>query len=583
MVVNKKKSVMKKFLMFVLVGILVVSFSGGVFGATINAVSCEQTDVQAAIDSAVDGDTVLIPSGECTWDTTVIADGFSSITIQGAGIDQTIIHDNYSNNSVLKVVSIGTGPVRITGFTIDGDASTSGGINDACLYLSFIADNDQIRVDHIKFIDMEARGIIWRLGNMRAWGVIDNCIFETRWQNQGIAVIGKGGNDIWWWDNEPLNLGSKNFVFVEDCTFNWIEHKSDCALDCYGGGKFVFRYNTVINTCVSIHGTDSGNYVAPHSWEIYNNTFTVDDPAGGGRAFHARGGTGVVYDNTWDAGYNDHIDLSSYRSCASYGNWGQCDGSMTYDDNTAATDGSGTHTGVDNSALLIDNTKSWLLNQWSSPYAYYIYNIIDGSGCAISSNTTDTTVNCSLIGGIDNDWDNGDEYKITNGYPCLGQCGTSFDSDGDGVNDIEPAYEWGNIRDGDDVWWARGSVCDREVDHLVVGVIAKDDTQRLGYTPYTYPHPLTLLGDLTCFEKGGVDCCTGGETCDGTSYGTASDCSGICCSVICTSSSTCGSADTDFDGVVSIIEVMNYITEWKAGSVDIVDLMTGITEWKNGC
>ena len=129
----------------------------------------------------------------------------------------------------------------------------------------------------------------------------------------------------------------------------------------------------------------------------------------------------------------------------------------------------------------------------------------------------------------------------------------------------------------------------------------------------------------TCSEKGGVDCCTGGETCDGTSYGTASDCTGICCSVICTppqtctdaggtcqtntcstytdctsltgtcatgycclgtctTSSTCGAADNNpVDGVVSIIELMNYIGEWKAGSVTITELMTGIGEWKNGC
>ena len=50
------------------------------------------------------------------------------------------------------------------------------------------------------------------------------------------------------------------------------------------------------------------------------------------------------------------------------------------------------------------------------------------------------------------------------------------------------------------------------------------------------------------------------------------------------SSSTCGAADNNpVDGIVSIIELMNYIGEWKAGSVTITELMTGIGEWKNGC
>lgn len=34
---------------------------------TITAASCSQTDVQNAINSASDGDTVLVPAGSCVW------------------------------------------------------------------------------------------------------------------------------------------------------------------------------------------------------------------------------------------------------------------------------------------------------------------------------------------------------------------------------------------------------------------------------------------------------------------------------------------------------------------------------------
>lgn len=47
--------------------------------------------------------------------------------------------------------------------------------------------------------------------------------------------------------------------------------------------------------------------------------------------------------------------------------------------------------------------------------------------------------------------------------------------------------------------------------------------------------------------------------------------------------STCGPADTDFSGDVSIGELINFIIEWKAGNVLISDLIAAIIEWKGGC
>jgi hypothetical protein len=32
-----------------------------------------------------------------------------------------------------------------------------------------------------------------------------------------------------------------------------------------------------------------------------------------------------------------------------------------------------------------------------------------------------------------------------------------------------------------------------------------------------------------------------------------------------------------------MVELMNYIAAWKAGSVTMVELMTAIGEWKYGC
>ena len=53
--------------------------------------------------------------------------------------------------------------------------------------------------------------------------------------------------------------------------------------------------------------------------------------------------------------------------------------------------------------------------------------------------------------------------------------------------------------------------------------------------------------------------------------------------VISGTSTNCGNADSNSDGVVNISELMNYISQWKAGTVLIGNLMTAIGEWKNGC
>ena len=74
---------------------LILSFSRFTVATTVNANSVSQSDVAAAIGSAVDGDTVTIPAGTATWTRTLPVT--KAITLQGAGIGATIIRDNASN------------------------------------------------------------------------------------------------------------------------------------------------------------------------------------------------------------------------------------------------------------------------------------------------------------------------------------------------------------------------------------------------------------------------------------------------------------------------------------------------------
>jgi hypothetical protein len=89
----------------VLFGLLLSAFSGA--GAqTINAASCNTSDVQAAITSATEGSTVTIPAGTCTWTTGVTISG-KGITLTGAGSGRIVA---ISSNTL----TLGTGTKTLT-------------------------------------------------------------------------------------------------------------------------------------------------------------------------------------------------------------------------------------------------------------------------------------------------------------------------------------------------------------------------------------------------------------------------------------------------------------------------------------
>src|SRR5207247_10296580 len=65
------------------------------WAATHTAASCSRYDVGNAVNSAGNGDTVLIPAGNCTWTTNLTIAG-KHLTLQGAGSGLTIIRDGVS-------------------------------------------------------------------------------------------------------------------------------------------------------------------------------------------------------------------------------------------------------------------------------------------------------------------------------------------------------------------------------------------------------------------------------------------------------------------------------------------------------
>lgn len=101
--------------------------------ATINAASLSSADIQSAINSASDGDTVVLPSGSATWTSGVTCD--KSIHIQGGGSGRVIAWSQTSN-------TVGTGTktwtVNASGLPISNGQTlriwVNGGVRDSNAY-----------------------------------------------------------------------------------------------------------------------------------------------------------------------------------------------------------------------------------------------------------------------------------------------------------------------------------------------------------------------------------------------------------------------------------------------------------------
>lgn len=301
---------------------------------TIDAQSCSQQDVQAAVDSAGEGCVVTIPAGDCSWNTPV--NFFKSITVAGAGIDNTTITDETSATwaqAPFWIQGDGSIFVRITGLTFRdlGHSDSYGKIN-------LWGNGINFRIDHIRFQDIAGRAVIV---HGKSYGVINHCAFIQP-GGQGVWVSdGRGspaGSTSW---EEAMSFGTADAVYIENNSFLW-GSAADGAVDCVNGGRITFRYNSVQGIMAGNHGMDS----RPRScmqMEIYDNAF-VSNSHSVFVAVQSRGGTGIFFENTIDDNFSVPIGITNYRSCCYAGAMctpspdpphGDCDGTNPLDGNTS--------------------------------------------------------------------------------------------------------------------------------------------------------------------------------------------------------------------------------------------------------
>jgi hypothetical protein len=481
----------------ILLFILILSgFFGPHCGATVYDSNGSAAGVQQIHDTqAVDGDTITIPAGTFMWTGTVRLT--KAIILQGAttcnsstGVcdDQTIIRDNISRDLNQGLIELrGNAGQRITGLTFQ-PGLTSTGYNGL---IRVEAGTTPVRIDHCHF-----HGCYWspQIGVFsQNWSVFDHNVMDNNAQGNGGFVHFWPGAHTDLGDSlfeTSAGFGGANFLFLED---NWL----DGGTDITAGGKICARYNKFFgNNSLGSHGTARTFHDGRggRAYEVYNNEFnynnnssSLDGIDSGSCIYHHN----VVIPHTYG------ISMKVYRAFYSFGGpFYGADGRNPWDYNATEADGthfnghppylfdSGTLTGS-----VSDSSKHWTPNRW---VGYSLRRTSDGATAAIIGNTA---ASLTLYEWHDQGWAAGNGYQIRKTLRILDQPGLGA---GAHINRnspawpnqaSEPCYSWNNTNQ--DNGSSFGFTLGPGGITILAGRDYFNDTQMPGYTPYTYPHPLT--------------------------------------------------------------------------------------------
>ncbi len=407
-----------------------------------NATSCSLADTTTAYDAATDGDRVNIPAGVCSWNAALTVS--KAVQVVGAGVGATTITGARFN------VTVPSGKAwRVSGF---GTSGTAG--------FNITGHSKSGRIDHILFtsvVGFTENRIIWinpATGGYST-GLIDHVtVVDPQGINIHVREDWGNGNQSYM---RALDLGGPDAWYVEDSNFSQNTGSyniSTTATDCDGGGRLVFRNNTIDNNYFEMHDAIISGLRSCRKWEIYNNTWTSTqsnlNSTGQYAQIAIRGGTGVVFNNTFAATSGYDIIFSNYRS------GGQ----------TAGT--------------------PWTSTCQTSSAAKACLNVASTSprSCSADSDCGGVSGSCVKI--------DGSSSLLTN-YPCRDQMGT----DGNAPQLIRPALFWNNRIVTAQVAPSQQDYSDTrylaEGRDYCVGTTDQPTTcggVAVPYTPYAYPHPL---------------------------------------------------------------------------------------------
>jgi len=283
---------MRSFKFLFLLSIVLFSYRSEVHARVINAANGTTAGIQAAVNQAAAGDTVRIPAGTFNYSGSISMN--AGITVLGAGRNSTVLNKTGTSTTPMFVVNGSNGRrVTIGQFTLSGVTGSGSTMQDNGIRINSCTDF------HIFDITFKNFGYsaVYVTGNSR--GVIRKSsfldIFRPALNNLGYGVVIYGDRNGAW--SRPLNLGSNDAVYIEDCHFSNNRH----AVASNDGSKYVFRYNTVADNAgnfqsVDAHGREYGSPRGSRSFEVYNNT--IDNSVRNAWcSIMIRGGDGVIFNN----------------------------------------------------------------------------------------------------------------------------------------------------------------------------------------------------------------------------------------------------------------------------------------------
>ncbi len=411
---------------------------------TINALSCTQTNVESAISSAGNGDTVVVPScpGGVSWASDIIVN--KEIIIEG---QTTGCPDSCINNTLIQdnCFSVQANNVRITGFTFSGTGT--------CLAIE--SGVNGFRIDHNKIMGWGAASS-FSYGNKK-YGVFDNNLIEDC---TGECLYIKGDGNQSWADGGSGGGYTDGTIYIEDNVFDLTSAVGSGAnaVDSGGGARWVFRYNTVNETSgyygyvLEAHGhywgeRDGNDNAGTYIQEIYGNTFNSGADRDWGNALKSRGGKVLFYDNTFTGLY-----------------WNNA-GSIIFWNKESDAPGAGC-------TVIAHDTLGIHINPW------------DGS-CNNDDGTPPSDYPCPLQANNSYIWDNPLNFTVSVTAGSVSYIVEDRDY-WDDVGGGDTNFNTGTSRPGtcavDDVYW--------ETDNKKLYRCTSTDTWTFIYESYTYPHPL---------------------------------------------------------------------------------------------
>jgi hypothetical protein len=479
-----------------------------------------QTAINNEIAHAADGDIITIPTGTCTWtgSTPVTGTFTKSVMIQGAGAvsattggagttgtDQTVIINHLPGN--LPAMSFGTvagKSFRVTGIAFLED---SGSLNQRYSgSLNVDGKSTAVRVDHCHFAMVVGGSKALRFGGSIN-GVADH-IYITTTQAVTIAFVvengatwgtdtGGYGNGSW---ADGDHFGTSQFMFIEDSRV-----QGGYWNDCSRGGRYVTRRSTMVGVNSVEHGTHD-QYRSCRGSEIYQNTVS-GSPAGvypmDGGALGTNGGTHLLWGNAV-SGKKNIISIGYYRiDGATYGispappnGFGMCGtlhGPSSWDQNSSSNGYACLDVPSRGQGDLLTNYVSGFSDILNSTTGTRASPRQARSPIYIWNNTLDNNGGNNMIGNtVPILTDNVDFY---NQFGPSANSGSFNGTIGVGQGSVAPttagAYTGApNCTAGPGGntpgvgWW--------NTSNNTLYVCTATNTWTTYYTPYTYPHPLTL-------------------------------------------------------------------------------------------